>query len=402
MNEVYESFFEETIAIMRKEISWASSMNFPQIVRGSNFEMGYQQGKMNAERIRCWLNFICADELVGGIKRLKWPIRIASPILRPTLKLYWTHYLKRYMPETLERIRGMAEGSGCSVGEIFVQQLIEIVGAFPMHTSGCSSVWLSSGCFEGNEPILAKNFDYLPFLRKFQIIRESYPLKGYASLELSETSLAGSHSGLNERGLVIIYHYAYARDKIQHGLPMSMFVQHFLQTCSSVEEVLEKMERIPWLASGILIIGDTKDNFAVVELSHSHMAKRRAKGSRASVANHYEHPEMAKHAMAPEARFPKFLPPPWKGTRIRENSEARLHDMKTFLEKLERASLQDVKGIMADHGSSQIGSNNTVCRHSKISSTICSAIFFPSSLRLLYCHGAPCSGTYEEYQMSSV
>ena len=386
---------------MKEESSWMSSMNYHQVVKGSNYEMGCQQGQMNAAKIVNWWNLICTDELSGNLRRVIWPIRLSSPFLRPSLTLYWKHYLRKYMPETLERIEGISQGAGCSVSEIFMQQFVEIIGAFPMHSSGCSSLWTSPQYFEQNVPVLAKNFDYLPFLRKFQIIRESYPEKGYACLELTETSMVGSHSGLNECGLTVIYHYAYAKDKIQHGLPMSMLVQYFLQTCSNVEEVLEKAARIPWIASGILMLGDAQGGCVIVELSHSHLAKSRIDGTWAAITNHFTNPETMQYAMSSQATFPRFLPPPWRGTRIRENSEMRLHDLESFFQKREKVALNDVKEVLADHGSSGKGENGTVCRHSKISSTICSIIFFPSSHRLLYCHGAPCAGKYDEFQLKN-
>ncbi len=377
------------------------SLNFPQIVKGSNFDMGYQQGKMNAFRILNWLNIVFAEDSLGFFKYLEWPMRLAAPIMHQALSAYWKRYLRRYLPGTLERIEGLAKGAGCSVGEILYQQAIEILGAFPLHTGGCSSLLVSSQLFERGEQILAKNFDYMPFLKGFQIIRESYPEKGYASLDLTIAPIAGSHAGLNECGLIVIYHYAYSRDEKQHGLPLSLFVQHFLQTCSTVEEVLEKVGRIPWLASGMLILSDAKDRFALVEFSNSHMSKRRISNPWVAVTNHLTDPNMKEYAMSPKAKFPEFLPLPWKGTRIRENSEMRLHDLDAFMQKRKKVTLFDVQKIFADHGINNEGSNNTVCRHSKISSTISSAILFPSSLSLLYCHGAPCSGTYQAFQLKN-
>lgn len=376
-----------------------SSADFPQVVKGSNFEMGYQQGQLNAWHIQNWLFMIFSDKRLGFFKLLEWPMRLASPFMGPALNYLWKPYLQRYLPEVLERMEGIAQGAGLSLGNILYQQSVEILGAFPLHRSGCASIAAGSQFFETNEPILAKNFDYLPFLTKLQIVRASYPEKGYASLDLTVTSLAGCHAGINECGLVVIYHYAYSRDENQSGLPLSIFAQHLLQTCSTVDEAFEKIGRVPWLASGMFLLGDKKNRFAKAELSHSHLTKRKIAEKWAVITNHLYEPEMKEYAMSPESKFPNILPSPWKGTRIRESSEMRLHDLEDFLQRREKLTLHDVQEILKDHSGAQEGSNNTICRHSYISSTISSTIFFPSSLRVLYCHAPPCSGTYQTYRL---
>lgn len=401
MSKVLIHSSKRTTSTKEEEIYWTSPADFPQVVKGTNFEMGYQQGQMNDLRIQKWLYLIFSDKRLGFFKYLKWPMRLASPFMGPALILYWKPYLQRYLPEILERMEGIAHGSGCSLGNILYQQSVEILGAFPLHRSGCTSMFASSQLFENSEPILAKNFDYLPFLTKLQIVRESYPEKGYASLDLTVAQLTGCHAGINECGLVVIYHYAYSRDKTQGGLPLSLFAQHLLQTCATVDEAFEKIGRVPWLASGVLLLGDSKNRFAKAELSHSHLKKQKITADWSVISNHLYEPEMKEYAMSPESRFPKFLPPPWKGTRIRESSEMRLRDLETFLQSRETLTLPDVQKILKDHGGAQEGSNNTVCRHSNISSTISSSIFFPSSLRVLYCHAPPCSGTYQTFQLKS-
>ena len=387
--------------VLANKDAWLYPPNVPQIVRGTNFDMGYQQGQMNSWRIQNWLPLIFSDDQLGYFKLLEWPMRLARPIMRRTLSTYWIPYLQRYLPEILERMEGIAEGSGCPLGEILYQQSVEILGAYPLHTGGCASMIVSSQFFEDNEPVIAKNFDYMPFLRKLQIVRKSYPDRGYASIEVTAMPLTGSHAGLNECGLLIIYHYAYSIDKHQHGLPLTLFVQHLLQNCSTVEEAYEEIGRVPWMPSGIFLLGDAHNRFAKAELSHSHLVKREITDTWSVTTNHLMEPEMKKYALPPQARFPRFLPSPWKGTRIRESSEMRFDDLNSFLQKRQKISLHDIQEILRDHGSSGIGSNNTVCRHSKISSTISSSIFFPSSLRMLFCNKPPCSGTFQTIQLKS-
>jgi hypothetical protein len=55
--------------------------------------------------------------------------------------------------------------------------------------------------------------------------------------------------------------------------------------------------------------------------------------------------------------------------------------------------------ILSDHGESGNGSNNTVCRHSVIGSTIASAVFYPSPGRILYCHTSPCQKRFKSYKI---
>jgi hypothetical protein len=303
------------------------------------------------------------------------------------------------MPAMAERIEGLAAGAQCTFKHIVLQNLIEILGAYPLHTGGCSALVLKSGMFESGEPVLAKNFDFMPFLKDFQILRASHPEQGFSSIELTVTSLVGCHDGMNQAGLTILYNYAYTRDKKLSGLPVSMLVQALLQTCENVEHVIDQLKILPRINAGILVLGDAGNRFAVVEMSKTQLSVRYIDGPWGVATNHFLIPEMLPQEMPENARFPRFLPRPWRDTRIRENSEKRKLDMDCRCQNREQITLEDVREILRSHGDSAMGSNNTVCRHSKISSTIASLIFMPSSQTIYFCHGAPCSGRYRKYQL---
>jgi hypothetical protein len=296
----------------------------------------------------------------------------------------------------LQRLEGIAGGAGCSLSTVFFQHAIEILGASPLHVSGCSSIAVDDSFFSENQPLLAKNFDFLPLFNDFQILRESHPAQGYSSLELTMSPMAGSHAGINECGLSILYNYAFARDWRRRGVPLSMLVTHFLTNCSRVDDVLEMVDRIPWVSGGILTMGDAHNTLVMVELSNRHCIKRHVNGQWGLATNHYLDPFMQAFEIPSSSRYhPWVLPSPWRGVRIHETSEKRYHDILSFFRERKHVSLGDIKELLADHGDTAGGSNNSVCRHSDIGSTIASAIFFPGMPGVLYCHGKPCATGFE-------
>lgn len=407
INKVLHRLFtvsvKNSLRLMKNKDFLTKPSSFHHVVRGSNYETGLQQGLTNAQKIRNWLDTIFSEPGIGKLRYLKNHIRILLPLLSRISKFHLKKTMEQYLPEELEQLQGLSKGAGCSEKILFLQQAIEILGAYPVYKAGCSSIGIDSTLSECGAIILGKNFDYLPFLNTFQILRECYPTERYASIELTMAPMVGSHAGMNEHGLTILYNYAFSKDKRQRGVPLSMLIHHFLQTCPTVKHVLNKIENIPHASGGILLMGDNESNLAVVELSNKRLAVMEICGEWAIATNHFADPEMKQYGIPTASRYhPFLLPAPWKGVRIHETSEMRYRDIRASFQNPGKISLDKIKNILANHGDSTGGNNNSVCRHSKISSTLSSAVFMPSKLQVLYCHGAPCLEPYQSFHLDVI
>src|SRR4030043_1010332 len=109
-----------------------------QVVKGSNFDMGYQQGMLNALLIKDWMNYIFSNPGIGSLRHLQKPLKILKPLIGKVSEIYLKKTLKNYLPDLLERLYGISEGAGCSIDEIFFMQSVEILGTIPLYQNGCS------------------------------------------------------------------------------------------------------------------------------------------------------------------------------------------------------------------------------------------------------------------------
>mgnify|MGYP002527445259 CR=1 FL=1 len=62
--------------------------------------------------------------------------------------------------------------------------------------------------------MVARNFDYLPLVQPFYLLRESRPTGKLRALEFTTAPLAGAVDVMNQQGLCITYDYCFTIDKI--------------------------------------------------------------------------------------------------------------------------------------------------------------------------------------------
>ena len=73
--------------------------------------------------------------------------------------------------------------------------------------------------------MVARNFDYLPLIQPYYLIRESRPQGRLRALEFTTAPLAGAVDGMNEAGLCITYNYGFTTDEpTRPAAPISMAI----------------------------------------------------------------------------------------------------------------------------------------------------------------------------------
>ena len=182
--------------------------------------------------------------------------------------------LKRDFPEAHLRMKGISEQSQIRMGLLYLLHALEpmlcdvsrcaIVPAF----AACSAVAVRGRRSATREPVIARNFDYLPLVQPLYTLRESRPRSGFRSLDFTIAPSAGTVDGLNEKGLCITYDYAYVSDFSGRGTaPISIAIAEALQRCATVVEAADWMSSRPRWGGGILMLLDT-DQFARIMSDH--------------------------------------------------------------------------------------------------------------------------------------
>lgn len=236
---------------------------------GNHFDMGFRQGVALLER--------------GGhiLERVPFPIteerlEFAAACL-PSYECWF--------PGALRELEGIAAGQRCS------HRLL--AGALlPMY---CMTPAVHCSCFaarSGDRVLLGRNSDFLTAAEENNTHCVCRPT-GSLRFQGNTTAFVEMEDGVNEAGLAI------GLTSVWPGLPRpglnaGMLLRLMLETCGSVREALELLERVPAGSSHTLVLADRTGEIALAEGRGERLAVRRPRGEDAWVCavNSYHLPEM--------------------------------------------------------------------------------------------------------------
>ncbi len=379
-------------------------MNFLK-VHGSYYEMGFQQGEFFAEDIKNSYQKLVNSNSFKIIKPRFIPNFLFSLLVKNIVYNKWRKPIEILLPEYSQRIKGISDGAKADISELYVIQSLEVmaddVSYFVEKTPsfGCSSICVLQNMFKSPQLIVGKNFDYLSEFNTEHIVRISKPNGGYKSIEITYKQLAGSHDGMNEKGLVVIYNYGLSIEKTQTRIPITILVQQLLERCSNIDEALTFIKAFRYPNGAILTLADSSNRAVCVELTPEHMDIREPQDGILVATNSYL-TEVKKYEIPYNAKFKsKNLPKELRGKRIHESSEERYKRIWEILRKKSRVSVEDIEEILKDHNNKQEGDDNTICRHGGYLSTQVSVIFLPKLKRVRVCYGNPCKNRFNEFEI---
>src|SRR5207247_8681990 len=145
-------------------------------------------------------------------------------------------------------MKGINDQSQISMGLLYLLHALEpmlsdvsrcsVVPAF----AACSAVAVRGRRSATHEPIIARNFDYLPLVQPLYTLRESRPRSGFRSLDFTIAPFAGTVDGLNQKGLCITYDYEYVSDFSGRGTaPISIVIAEGLRRCATLIEATDRI-----------------------------------------------------------------------------------------------------------------------------------------------------------------
>src|SRR5207248_11484581 len=123
-------------------------------------------------------------ELAAFRQRQPWwlPFRAYRLLAARRARRFLAGPLGRDFPEMGERLAGVAEGAGLGVGAVSLfnamEPMLSSVGGCTACPGACSAVAVRGRRSATGEPIVARNFDYLPLVQPYYAMRESRPAAG--------------------------------------------------------------------------------------------------------------------------------------------------------------------------------------------------------------------------------
>ncbi|WP_313133898.1 C45 family peptidase [Anaerocolumna sp.] len=163
---------------------------------------------------------------------------------------------KKYFPELLEEIQGIADGN-----EVPVETLQALL--FSMY---CFEFDNKCTCFAfktDKEILFARNSDFLVDLEKLYM-NCIYNLKDSYSFNGNTTAFVQMEDGVNEHGLAVGLTFIYPKIR-KPGFNSGMLVRYLLEKCRTTDEAIAKLYQLPIASAQTITIADKYGELAVVE-----------------------------------------------------------------------------------------------------------------------------------------
>jgi len=312
--------------------------------------------------------------------------------------------LARDFPALHERLAGIAAGAGLNLQSLYLMNALEPLlsrvrgGTVVPSLGACTAVAVSAARSGIGEPIVAKNFDYLPLVQPFYTMRESRPRDRLRSLDFTVAPLAGAIDGLNEAGLCITNNYAYTTDVAAPSGTISMVITEALERCATVGEAADWIKSRPRWGAGLLMLADAAGDMASLELSSTRASVRRpaSGGDLLFHTNKFACPEMREVEVDKSAVFTDRAPKPLRGRRVQLSAETRDARLAELLGRAGPLGPDELATILSDHGPDHTPGDFTLCVHSAYWNTTACLQFLPKSRRVRVDFGNACQARYED------
>jgi hypothetical protein len=252
---------------------------------------------------------------------------------------------------------------------------------------GCTT-WAATGsATAGGQPILVKNRDYRLEHLPLQVVIHAAPESGYRYVCSGSAGSPGVFSaGINQAGLAVADTHVCSTD-LGPGLPDYALMMHLLEAHDSVSSAVDYLRSVPRLGRNNLILADAQGHLAVFEIGHHNYGLFEAHDGTLVNTNHFVSPEL-------QGCFVDTNPPSRRGNSFHRRDKVT-RELDAALGKID---LTFARRLMAAHD----GPLTSICRHpmaGSASATISASIFLPALRTMLFCHGLPCQGDYDEFAL---
>jgi hypothetical protein len=367
--------------------------------------MGVAQGRAFADRIFSGRKLLLHLEAF----RLQQPRWMPYPVFRFIAERKARSFMEPALTDHadfLQRLNGIQSGSGASFGNLCLLNSLETalssLGDCTVSLGGCSAMAVRGSRSATGEPMIAKNFDYLPLVQPLYSLRKSEPTVGKRALEFTAAPLVGTIDGVNESGLAITYNYAFTTDMQRApAAPISVVIAEALRDCSTVAEAAQFIDSTPRCGGGILMLADTTGDIASMEVSNTRTEIRRppAGADVISHANCFRTDAMQGVQLPMDTVYTDRAPTPLRGRTLHNSSNLRDARFAELLDGDRALNVDDLSRIMGDHGEPNEPSDYTLCVHGSYWQTTASLQLLPTQRRIRVAYSNTCEADYVAFDL---
>jgi hypothetical protein len=376
------------------------------ICQGEPRTMGVAQGHGARKKIRAARRVLARLEAFR-LQQPRWmPYRLYRWFAARKACTLLAAPLARDYPAMSERLAGIAEGARIGLNELLLfnalEPLMTSAGDATVCPGACSAVAVRGRRSATGEPMVARNFDYLPLVQPLYLVRDSRPQGGLRSYEFTTAPLAGAVDGMNEAGLCITYNYGYTTDNPAcPAAPISMAISEALACCRTVEEAARWIRSRPRWGGALLMLCDATGDVASLELSSTRSHLRRPIGGEDVLfhTNRFTSATMREIQVPDDAVYGAKAPTALRGRRVHVSSEQRELRFRQLLEGADCIGPNELGAIMADHGPQDSTDGFTPCLHGSYWHTTACLQFYPKARRMRVAYDTACQAQFEEIEL---
>lgn len=382
-------------------------------LEGSEYDMGKKQGEYYQNSIHQMHQQLTHSEEFLAAKPFLIPkflfIKLANLFSSKMIE----NPIKDNLPSQWTFLEGLSEGANISISKLLFLQAIDALGTQisnyknsendSFSINNCSAVGVVGKRTNTGKPLIIKNWDGPSTLANHIIFRRLKPgnNKKYRTLSSGVGGLAGINNGINEKGLAIVYNYAYPLEIGKEGIPPMFIIREMLENCSSVKEAAKLLEEFPRLGGANIMIADKTGDLAVVEMSPTWFKLRR-KGKNGEkdfliCTNHYISSQMREIEVPRNAVYTEEAPEYLQGKPVHKSSIFRYKNAYDILRKTHNQISLDFlnEKIQSNHGPENKPSEYTFCNHGEQISTGFGVMIDIKNNEFYATYGKPCQGNMQ-------
>ncbi|MBN1201071.1 MAG: hypothetical protein JXJ20_04370 [Anaerolineae bacterium] len=196
-------------------------------------------------------------------------------------------HVQEHIPELLDEIEGMAEGSGYDL------ERLKMAALAPRARPGCSVVAVAGQHTADGKTLVGRNHDWYPSLLGYVAFCETHPQGAVASLGCNNM-LVGRPDGINAAGVAVAI-TAVEGGRDYPGIMFTLAARAVLDRCHSTEEAVTLLQGIRHARAINFLVADAGGDIAVIEAAPRCVHVMRPKNGFAAVTNQFQSDEMARY-----------------------------------------------------------------------------------------------------------
>jgi isopenicillin-N N-acyltransferase-like protein len=228
-------------------------------VKGSSYEMGYQNGFLLKESIQTLIQYVIQERIQNGYS-YDYLVNCAQA-------------MEPHIPqEYIEEMEGLADGASMNYTDVLLMQTIGDIKQYGLGWTGCSGFAVFGNATVDGHLYHGRSFDSsIPSAESVGLITVYKPENGHDFVSTGYFGLIGVHTGMNKKGITLQNNLSSSSDKTLDGVPVMFIGRKVLQYANNLTEAIDIICQADRTTGHHILLGDgTNLNGAAVEISDNH------------------------------------------------------------------------------------------------------------------------------------